>query len=88
MFTWTADTAAEMIEARGAVCDIGQVTPAAKKWLEAEVKAGNLIKYRGYWDTLSPVTGLGPLKTIWVLNTAETRDMVSHAERFRARLAA
>lgn len=65
MFTWTAETAEQMIEARLAVVDIGQVTPAAKKWLEAEAKVGRLVKYRGYWDTLLTYTGMGPLKTIW-----------------------
>jgi hypothetical protein len=66
-YEWTAETAYEMIEARGAVVNIGQVTPVARKWLDREARAGTLIKYRGYWDTLLPCAGMGPLKTIWAL---------------------
>ena len=75
-FEWTADTAREMIEARGAVADIGQVTPIARKWLDREAQAGRLVKYRGYWDTLLPAFGIGPLKTIWALNTPSVRAQI------------
>jgi hypothetical protein len=64
---WTAATAEYAIETSGYVVDIGQVTPVAKKWLDQQVKAGELVKYRGYWNTLSRAHGMGPLKTIYAI---------------------
>ena len=48
-----------------AVPNIGQFDKATIRALEVAVKRGELSKYRGYWDTMSPVSGIGPLKTIY-----------------------
>lgn len=62
---FTAEVAERVLEMQGAIVDIGQVGPAMKRALERRVRSGELIKYRGYWNTLSPVWGIGPLKTIY-----------------------
>ena len=55
------------LERNGAIVSLGQVPPAMKRQLDRIARAGTLVKYRGHWNTLSPVTGTGPLKTIWAL---------------------
>lgn len=55
------------LEKHGAIVDIGQVPAWMRKQLNAQAKAGALVKYRGYWDTLLPYAGIGPLKTIWAI---------------------
>jgi hypothetical protein len=64
---WTLESAYEAIERQGVVVDLGQITPAVKRRLDALVRNGTLIKYRGYWDTLLTLIGMGPLKTIWAV---------------------
>lgn len=41
------------------VWNIGQLTPATKRKLDALVKAGKLIKNQDYW------MGLGHLRPVW-----------------------
>jgi hypothetical protein len=64
---WKQADAYEAIERQGVVVDIGQVGPDAKRALNRLAEQGVVIKYRGYWDTLLPVIGMGPLKTIWAV---------------------
>ncbi len=45
--------------------DIGQLSRADIRDLNKAVKAGILIRYRGYWNSGCPIAGIGPLKTIW-----------------------
>ncbi len=47
------------------VANIGQLSRDDVRALDKAVKAGMLVKYRGYWNNGSPVAGYGPLKTIW-----------------------
>lgn len=63
---WTAETGNLALEQSGAIVSIGQVPGWMKKQLDAAAKAGRLIRYQGYWNTLSPIMGMGPLKTIWI----------------------
>lgn len=60
----TLDEALRTLEIRP-IADIGQLGPALRRQLDRRVKSGELIKYRGYWNTLSPHWGIGPLKTIY-----------------------
>ncbi|HEY9219510.1 MAG TPA: hypothetical protein VIO94_15795 [Phenylobacterium sp.] len=55
---------------RGAIADIGQVSPADRRALDKAAREGRLVKYRGHWDTLSPDFGIGPLKSCWALPEA------------------
>lgn len=57
----------EMIAERGGVPNIGQITPTVQRHLERRVRRGELAKYRGYWTTLTPAYGFGPLKTIYAV---------------------
>jgi hypothetical protein len=61
----TSQTADQVLNAQGSIVNIGQIGPELKRSLERRVRSGELIKYRGHWDTLSPDFGLGPLKTIY-----------------------
>jgi hypothetical protein len=63
--SYTTRSALRTIVLRGGVPDIGQIDGAVARDLDRLVHQGVLVKYRGYWDTLSPDFGLGPLKTIW-----------------------
>lgn len=71
---WTAETGNLAIEKHGAIVAIGQVPDWMKKQLDRQAKEGRLVKYRGYWNTLSPRHGMGPLKTIWA--THEVAEVV------------
>jgi hypothetical protein len=62
---WEASMANHALERDCAIVDLGQVPAWMRKQLDARVKSGELAKYRGHWNTLSPVYGMGPLKTIW-----------------------
>lgn len=62
---WEASMGNLALEQSGAIVDLGQVPPWMKKQLDAHTKAGQLVKYRGHWDTLLTFVGMGPLKTIW-----------------------
>lgn len=57
----------QMLNERGAVVNIGQITDADVRLLNKAAKQGRLVKYRGKWDTLIPGCGIGPDKTIWAL---------------------
>lgn len=57
----------EMLNSDGAVVQIGQIAPAIVRKLDKAAKEGRLVKYRGYWNTMSPWFGMGPLKSIWAL---------------------
>lgn len=70
--TMTLETANQVLLEDGALVDIGQVDPELRKACERAVRAGRLVKYRGYWNTLSPHFGMGPLKTIYA-NPAHPR---------------
>lgn len=50
---------------KGHIVDLGQVPQWMKKQLDAHAKAGQLVKYRGHWDTLFSFVGTGPKKVIW-----------------------
>lgn len=64
--TYISDEAVEqIINESGALVNVGQISPAQQRALEKCVRLGNLVKYRGYWNTLSPDFGMGPLKTIY-----------------------
>lgn len=62
---WEAATGNLALQQNGAIVDLGQVPAWMKKQLDKQAKEGRLVKYRGFWNTLSPVMGMGPLKTIW-----------------------
>jgi hypothetical protein len=62
---WEASMGDLALKQSGAIVDVGQVPAWMKKWLREQVKAGLLVEYKGYWNTLSTFTGMGPLKTIW-----------------------
>lgn len=64
---WEAATGIAALEKSGAIVSLGQVPDWMKKQLDQQAKDGALVKYRGYWNTLSTFTGLGPLKTIWAV---------------------
>lgn len=66
MTAYTLGHALAQIEERGAVPNIGQIDGVVKTDLERLVRQGRLRKYRGYWNTLSPDFGIGPLKTIYL----------------------
>jgi hypothetical protein len=59
------ETVERIINDAGALVNIGQISPAQQRMLERHVRRGSLVKYRGYWDTMSPHYGIGPLKTIY-----------------------
>lgn len=63
-YSLTAEAAERMLN-ESAVVNIGQISPELKRSLERRVRSGELFKYRGYWNTLSPDWGIGPLKTIY-----------------------
>lgn len=65
MATFTIETALRVIDHIGGLPLIGQVPASVQRELDRLVRSGELFKYRGYWDTLSPVYGMGPLKTIY-----------------------
>lgn len=67
----TNETIEQIINEQGALVDIGQISPELKRSLERRVRSGELFKYRGHWDTLSPDWGMGPLKTIYARVPAE-----------------
>jgi hypothetical protein len=57
------------------IADIGQVKGVWKKTLDREIKAGRIVKWRGYWFPIAGAQfGIGPLKTCY--GTAEARDLV------------
>lgn len=66
----TKEQIAQHMQERGALADTGQVSVEARKWLDREVKAGRLERYKGFWNTLSPLHGIGPLKTCWRVSVA------------------
>jgi hypothetical protein len=61
----TTEQALEVIATYGGIPDIGQISKEVARDLNARVRSGELIKYRGHWNTLSPDFGMGPLKTIY-----------------------
>lgn len=63
----TIETAERMLRSGEAIVNIGQVGRDLERALERAVRQGRLVKYRGHWNTLSPIYGMGPLKTIYVL---------------------
>jgi hypothetical protein len=64
-FCITTSQVEQMLTERGAVVDIGQISGGDRKRLNKAAKEGRLVRYRGYWDTLLPMAGIGPLKDIW-----------------------
>lgn len=66
----TLGQALSVIGEHGGIPDIGQIDRTLQRELNSLVRRGSLIRYRGYWDTLSPMCGTGPLKTIWALQLA------------------
>lgn len=65
-YRWgTLDAFLDRIDEQGGIPDIGQFHPTVLKGLKALVKSGELVAYRGYWDSLSSAYGMGPLKTIY-----------------------
>jgi hypothetical protein len=62
---WTADTFNSALEKSGYVVDLGQIADWMKPQLAKFIKAGRLVKYRGYWNTGHAAFGMGPLKTIY-----------------------
>jgi hypothetical protein len=65
--TRTPENHLEQIHEQGWVPSIGQIDAAACRFLDREVRAGRLAKYRGYWDSGHAAFGMGPLKTIYAL---------------------
>lgn len=63
----TARQVLRLILTDGGIPDIGQITPEIATVLKRLVKTGKLATYRGYWNTLLPFAGIGPLKTIYAL---------------------
>lgn len=50
------------------IVNIGQIAPDTEKQLNKLVRAGTLIKWRGYWYPVAGASfGIGPLKTCWGL---------------------
>lgn len=45
--------------------DIGQTDTSTRTALDAEVTAGRLVRYKGFWNTGNDIFGLGPVKTCW-----------------------
>lgn len=65
---------ADVLAGRDVVPDIGQVKGAWKRALDHEVRAGRLVKWRGYWHpTPGAPWGIGPLKTCY--GRPEIRDL-------------
>ena len=47
---------------------IGQIAPETVKQLDKMVRAGTLVKWRGFWYPVAGASfGLGPLKMCWGL---------------------
>lgn len=57
----------QALNEQGTLVDLGQIAPAEVRALNKAAKQGQLVKYRGYWNTRLPFAGIGPLKTIWAL---------------------
>ncbi len=54
------------------ICNIGQIGDFSRNVLNRAVKAGQLVKWRGYWFPVAGAAwGIGPAKTCW--GTPETR---------------
>ena len=62
---WLLSMAYAAIEEQGSIVQLGQIGPFVQRRLDALVRDGALVKYRGHWDTLLTFCGMGPLKTIW-----------------------
>jgi hypothetical protein len=62
---WEAPLGEMALERSGLIVDIGQVPTWMRRQLDKRAKAGELFKYRGYWNAPLGGFGLGPLKTIW-----------------------
>lgn len=61
------------------ICNIGQVGHAAARLLDKLVKAGELVKWRGYWYPQAGANfGIGPLKSCWGLPAYLDSPFVSH----------
>lgn len=46
--------------------NIGQVTPQERRQLDAEVRAGRLVRWPGYWHPIAGAPfGIGLLETCW-----------------------
>lgn len=77
---WFPETALrDVLAGDDVVANIGQVKGAWKRQLEKEVRAGRLVKWKGYWFPIAGAShGIGPLKTCY--GTAEARDTVQMTE--------
>lgn len=62
---YTAEFFNERIAEKGYVADIGQIGPELKKRINRAIRAGTVVKYRGYWDTGHACFGMGPLKSCY-----------------------
>lgn len=51
--------------ANGYIPDIGQLTPDAVLELHRRVRAGTVIKYRGFWNNGCEIAGLGTPRACW-----------------------
>lgn len=77
-YQYNTRSALRTIVARGGVPNIGQIDAVVAKDLDRLVRQGVLVKYSGYWNTLSPDFGMGPPKTIWARSMPPSIDeMVS-----------
>lgn len=67
----TVDFVAIALEGR-VVVNTGQIDAAAQRALNREVKAGRLVRWRGFWFPVAGAShGIGPLKTCWGLPEAQ-----------------
>lgn len=50
------------------IVNIGQIAPQTVRQLDKLVRAGTLVKWRGYWYPVAGASfGIGPLKSCWGL---------------------
>jgi len=69
---------ADVLAGRKVIPDIGQVKGLWKQMLQAEVRAGRLVTWRGKWHPVAGAAwGVGPDKTCY--GTPEMRDCLSEA---------
>lgn len=67
-YRWANETLIEKAHRGEVIVDIGHISLANARFLNREVRAGRLAKWRGYWFPHPGAPwGIGPLKTCWGL---------------------
>jgi hypothetical protein len=62
------DRIMEMALAGEVIVNIGQIAPETERKLNKLTRAGEMLKWRGYWHPVPGAPfGIGPLKTCWGL---------------------